>query len=50
MGEYFKMLGGLRSMLEIGFAMVALGRFTTKSWELLKKVIGFLAHTSTKLV
>lgn len=46
--EYFKMMNGLRSILEIGFALVALTNFTTKSYELLKKIVLFLLKTSKK--
>lgn len=43
------MMGGLRSMVEIGFSMVALCNFTSRSWELLKKIVQFLVQTSKKL-
>ena len=46
--EYFKMMNGLRSILEIGFALVALTNFTSKSYELLKKIVLFLLKTSKK--
>lgn len=49
MEEYFKMMGGLRSMVEIGFSLVALGNFGSQSWELLKKIVGFLLKTSQSL-
>lgn len=42
-------MGGLRSMVEIGFSMVALCNFASRSWELLKKIVQFLAKTSLKL-
>jgi hypothetical protein len=47
--EYFKMMGGLRSMVELGFSMVALCNFGSKSWELLKKIVVFLARSSKKM-
>lgn len=40
------MMGGLRSMVEIGFSMVALGNFGTQTWQLLKKIVAFLVKTS----
>jgi hypothetical protein len=43
------MMGGLRSMVEIGFSMVALCNFTSRSWELLKKIVQFLLQTSKKV-
>lgn len=49
MEEYFKMMGGLRSMVEIGFSLVALGNFTTQSWQMIKKIVGFLLKTSHTL-
>ena len=36
-------------MVEIGFSMVALCNFTSRSWELLKKIVQFLVQTSKKL-
>lgn len=46
--EYFKMMGGLRSIVEIGFSLVALGNFTSQSWQLLNKILDFLMKTSHK--
>lgn len=43
-------MGGLRSMVELGFSMVALCNFTSQSWQLLKKIMMFLTKTSRKLV
>lgn len=36
-------------MVQLGFSMVALCNFGSKSWELLKKIVGFLMKTSEKL-
>lgn len=44
--EYFKMMGGMRSMLELGFAGVAFYNFGSKAWSLFKKIILFLLKTS----
>lgn len=49
MEEYFKMMGGLQSMIQIGFSMVMFSSFTSQTWQLLKKVVSFLLKTSTKL-
>lgn len=43
------MMGGLNSMIQIGFSMVAFSSFTSQTWQLLKKIVGFLLKTSTKL-
>ena len=43
------MMDGLRSMVGIGFSLVALGNFTSQSWQLLKGIVKFLANTSKKL-
>ena len=48
--EYFKMMGGMRSMLELGFASVAFYNFGSKSWQLIKKIIMFLFKTSTRFL
>lgn len=50
MEEYFKMMGGLRSMVELGFSFVALGNFGSKSLKLMKKIFAFLAQTSQKFL
>ena len=48
MEEYFKMMGGLRSILELGFAGVALTNFGGQSWALIKRIASFLLQTSKK--
>jgi hypothetical protein len=40
------MMGGLRSILELGFAGIALANFWSRSVEIFKKFYGFLAETS----
>jgi hypothetical protein len=42
------MMGGLRSILELGFAGIALANFWSRSWELIKKIALFLFSTSKK--
>ena len=42
MEEYFKMMGGLRSMVELGFAGIALANFWSKASEIATKVLTFL--------
>lgn len=47
MDEYFKMMGGLQSMIQIGFSMVSFGAFANTAWKVLKKIVLFLLKTST---
>lgn len=49
MREYFQMMDGFKSLVSIGFALAHLGRLTSYSWDLLKKVVSFLAKTSAKI-
>lgn len=44
------MMGGMRSILELGFAGVAFYNFGSKAWELFKKIILFLLKTSTRFL
>jgi hypothetical protein len=44
------MMGGLRSILELGFAGVALANFGSQTWALIKKIALFLLQTSKKFV
>jgi hypothetical protein len=37
--EWFKMMGGLRSILELGFAAIALANFWTRSSEIFKRFL-----------
>lgn len=41
-------MGGLRSILELGFAGVALANFWSRAVEIIKKMFGFLVETSAK--
>lgn len=41
-------MGGLRSILELGFAGVALANFGSQSWALIKRISLFLLQTSKK--
>lgn len=50
MKEYFQMMDGFRSLVSIGFALAHLGRLTSFSWDLLKKVVAFFAKTSNKII
>lgn len=43
------MMGGLNSMVQIGFAMVALCNFTSHAWKGLKAIISFLVKTSKSM-
>ena len=42
------MMGGMRSILELGFAGVAFYNFGSKSWSLIKKIFMFLFNTSSR--
>lgn len=42
------MMGGMRSILELGFASVAFYNFGSKSWSLIKKIFMFLFNTSSR--
>ena len=44
------MMGGMRSILELGFAAVAFVNFGSRSWDLLKKIFTFLINNSKKLI
>jgi hypothetical protein len=44
------MMGGLKSILELGFAGVALANFGSQSWALVKRITLFLLQTSKKFV
>ena len=44
------MMGGMRSMLELGFAGVAFYNFGSKAFNLFKKIILFLLKTSTSFL
>lgn len=44
------MMGGMRSMLELGFAGVAFYNFGSKAFSLFKKIILFLLKTSGRFV
>lgn len=43
-------MGGLRSILELGFAGVALANFGSQSWTLIKRIALFLLQTSKKFI
>lgn len=49
MEEYFKMMGGLQSMVQIGFSLLAFSSFTSQTWQLLKKVVDFLFKGIVKI-
>ena len=42
------MMGGLRSILEMGFAGIAFANFSKRAYQLLKKIIVFLLTTTKK--
>ena len=44
------MMGGMRSILELGFAAVAFVNFGSRSWDLLKKIFTFLINNSKKFI
>lgn len=38
-------MGGLQSMVQVGFSMVALGKFSVQAWKLGKKIGKFIIAT-----
>jgi hypothetical protein len=47
--EWFKMMGGLRSILELGFAAIALANFCSRSAEIFKKFMEFGKQASKSM-
>ncbi len=44
------MMGGLQSIVQIGFALIALARFSGQFWEMIKKFSAFILKTNKKVV